>query len=270
MRKSSLQISEASKSSPPSQVQSLSRALMLMQRLAGTEMGMNLTEVSGSLGLAPSTAHRLLNSLRHHHFVDYDEHQGLWSIGVNAFIVGNAYLKKRDFVAQARPYMKELVSRTGETSNLAIIEGESHIYVAQVECTEVMRMVVQLGSRGQIHAAAVGKALLAALPEKEALAIVQRSGMQSLTQKTITTPSDFAEELSNIRHQGYAVDDEEQTMGLRCIAANIFDEYAEAVAAVSISGPTVRITNERVPELSAAVIDTVNQITHAIGGRKPE
>lgn len=232
-------------------------------------MGLNLSEVAGSVGLPNSTAHRLLNTMRQSGFVDYDEQQAIWSIGVNTFIIGNAYLKKRDFVAQARPYMKQLMAQTGETCNLAILEGDSHVFVAQIECTEVMRMVVQLGSRGAVHGSGVGKALLSALPEKEAMAIVQRNGLPRLTANTITSPSAFAGELAKIRQCGYSIDDEEQTVGLRCVAANIFDEYGEAVGAISISGPAVRITNNRIPELSAAVMDVCNQITHDIGGHKP-
>jgi IclR family acetate operon transcriptional repressor len=251
------------------QVQSLSRALMLMQRLADSDMGLNLSEIAGSVGLPMSTAHRLLNSMRLSGFVDYDEQQALWSIGVNAFIVGNAYLKKRDFVVQSRPYMKQLVATTGETCNLAILEGDSHVFVAQVECTEVMRMVVQLGSRGAVHASGVGKSLLSALPEKEAMAIIKRTGLKAYTPNTIKSPSAFARELGLIRRRGYAIDDEEQTAGLRCVASNIYDEYGEAVGAISISGPAVRVTNDRIPQLSAAVMEAVDRITHAIGGRRP-
>ncbi|MCU7939875.1 MAG: helix-turn-helix domain-containing protein [gamma proteobacterium symbiont of Bathyaustriella thionipta] len=251
------------------QVQSLNRALILMQWLSKASMGLNLSEISGSVGLPVSTVHRLLNSLRQSGFVDYDEQQALWSIGVNAFIVGNAYLNKRDFVSQSRPYMKQLVTLTGETSNMAILEGDSHIFVAQVECSEVMRMVVRLGSRGAVHASGVGKALLSALPEKEVMAIIQRTGLPVLTPKTITSPKAFSNELELIRQRGYAIDDEEQTLGLRCIAANIYDENSEAIGAVSISGPAVRITNERISELSAVLMDIVNQITYSIGGSKP-
>lgn len=251
------------------QVQSLARALLLLQRLSEADIGLNLSEIAGSVGLPVSTVHRLLNSMRQENFVDYDEQQSLWSIGVNAFIVGNGYLKKRDFVAQSRIFMKQLVAKTNETCNMAILEGDSHVFVAQVECTEVMRMVVQLGSRGAVHASGVGKMLLSALPETEAMDIIRRTGLPAYTANTIISPSAFAKELSLIRQRGYAIDDEEQTVGLRCIAANIYDEYGEAVAAISISGPAVRITDERIPELSAAVMDVVNQITHAIGGRKP-
>src|SRR5699024_587892 len=123
-----------------SQVQSLSRALLLLECLADSDIGLTLTEVAASLSLAPSTTHRLLNSLRSHEFVDVDE--GLLSIGVNAFAIGNAYLKKRDVVAQSRPFMKRLVAETGETSNLAILEQDRVVYVGQVESPQTMRMVV--------------------------------------------------------------------------------------------------------------------------------
>jgi IclR family transcriptional regulator, acetate operon repressor len=159
---------KTTKQSSATQVQSLSRALLLLERLAASGMGMSLTEVAGSLGLAPSTAHRLLNSLRSHEFVDVDEAQGLWSIGVNAFSIGNAYLKKRDFIAQARPFMKRLVAETGETSNLAILEKSGVVYVGQVESPQTMRMVVSLGSRSPLHASGVGKALLSAMERPSA------------------------------------------------------------------------------------------------------
>lgn len=252
------------------QVQSLSRALLLLERLAASDMGMSLTDVAGSLGLAPSTAHRLLNSLRSHDFVDLDDTQGLWSIGVNAFSIGNAYLKKRDFIAQARPHMKRLVAETGETSNLAILEQGSVVYVGQVESPQTMRMVVSLGSRSPVHAAGVGKALLSALPMKEALELVRNGGMKAYTEHTIINPSQFEQELVKIARQGYSLDDEEQFEGLRCIAANIYNEYGEAVAAISISGPAVRVKWERIPQLSALVMDAAREVTQAIGGKTPK
>jgi IclR family acetate operon transcriptional repressor len=252
------------------QVRSLTRGLLLLQRLSETSAGLGLTEIAGSLGLAPSTAHRLLNSMRQLDFVDFDEATGQWLIGVNAFVVGNAYLKTRDFVAQARPFMKQLVTETGETCNLAILDGESHVYVAQVECSEVMRLVVQLGSRGKVHASAVGKALLSSMPENEVMRIIQSTGLPRLTNNTLRTPAAFVKELQLVRERGYAIDDEEQAVGLRCIAVNIYDEHCDAVGAISVSGPTARITNNRFPELSAAVVKNAAQISHAIGGQKPD
>lgn len=250
-------------------MKSLTRALNLLQRLAESDQGLNLTDLSVSLGLAASTTHRLLNSLGQLGFVEADEQSGQWHIGLQAFIVGNAYLKKRDFVVIARRHMKDLMEVTGETANLAVLEGNSHVFIGQVECKEVMRMVVQLGSRGAPYASGVGKALLSALSEQQVLEIVSSAGMTKFTSNTITSPGDLSKELALIRRQGYAIDNEEQSEGLRCIAANIFDQYGEALAAISISGPVARVRNERLPVLSAEVMKTADLVTRAIGGKKP-
>jgi len=105
-------------------VQSLTRAFSLLSRLGESGVGQTLSDLAGGAGLAPSTAHRLLTSMRQEGFVEYDEQAGLWSVGLQAFAVGNAYLKKRDFIAQARPFMRQLVAETGETSNLGVLDGD--------------------------------------------------------------------------------------------------------------------------------------------------
>lgn len=230
---------------------------------------MSLAELAAASSLANSTVHRLLMSMKHLGFVEFDDSTGLWSVGIKAFSVGNAYLRKRDFVAQARPYMRELVTVVGETSNIAIMKGDRHVFVGQVECKEVMRMVVQIGSEGHLHAAGVGKALLSAMPETDALSIIERTGLQKLSDKTITSLSAFLQEMRKVREYGYALDDEEQTPGLRCIASNIYDEYGEAIAAISISGPSVRLSDERINDIAEQVIAKAKLITHAIGGVHP-
>lgn len=245
---------------------------MLLNQLAASkaDTGMSLAELSAESGLANSTTHRLLASMKHLDYVEYDTVLGLWSIGVNAFSVGNAYLRKRDFITQARPYMRELVAETGETSNIAVLKGDKHVFVGQIECSEVMRMVVQIGSEGHLHAAGVGKALLSALPEDEVRGIAKRTGLTKLSNKTIITVSELLKELQRIRHSGYSFDDEEQTNGLRCIASNIYNEYSEAIAAVSISGPAVRLSNDRIEFLAETVKKKAEAITHVIGGHIPE
>ena len=243
---------------------------MLSQLAASkADSGMSLAELSAESGLANSTTHRLLASMKQLDYVEYDAVLGLWSVGVKAFSVGNAYLRKRDFISQARPYMRELVAETGETSNIAVLKGDKHVFVGQIECSEVMRMVVQIGSEGHLHAAGVGKALMSALPEGEVRGIAKRTGLSKLSDKTITTVPSLLKELEKIRQAGYSFDDEEQAAGLRCIASNIYNEYGEAIAAVSISGPAVRLSNDRISHLAATVKNKAEAITHVIGGNLP-
>lgn len=252
------------------QVQSLVRGLSILECLAEAKGGMNLTEISDYLGLAPSTAHRLLNSLEQQGFVAQDQARGNWYIGVKAFSVGNAFLRSRDFVAIVRPFMHDLVAQTGETSNLAILDGGVPVFIAQVECSEMMRMVATLGSKAPVHASGVGKALLCQRREAEVEAIIAESGLPVLGPNTITSPEEFRAELKRIRQQGYSFDNEEQSVGLRCVASNIYNEHGEAVAAISISGPAPRITDERVPVLGRLLAETARAATEALGGRLPQ
>ncbi len=248
------------------QVQSLARAFDLLQKLATSGSGMTLGDLAAQAELAPSTAHRLLNSMRAQGFVELDERTALWGIGLQAFAVGSAYLNRRDFIAEARPVLKALVQSTGETANLAVLHGGRHVFVAQVECQQVMRMVAQIGKPGPVHASGVGKAMLSALDEVEVDSVIANHGMVKLTPHTLTTREAFLAELETVRAQGYAVDDEEQLLGMRCIAANVFDEHGAALAAVSISGPSVRVEPTRIETLSQRVRDAAAEITQKVGG----
>lgn len=250
-------------------VQSLTRALGLLEHISRAEIGLSLAELAELSGLAPSTAHRLLNTLLANGFVEFDDDQNLWSVGLKSFSVGNAYLKKRNFAVQARPFMKTLMQESGETANLAVLDGTHVVFIAQVECLETMRMVVRLGSRGPLHATGVGKAMLSRLPPAEVKERLAQAGMPRLTAKTITNEPAFLKEMETVCQQGYAIDDEEQKTGLTCFAANIYDEYSDVIAALSISGPSVRLTTDRHHEISRLVMKTADQVTHAIGGRKP-
>ena len=201
-------------------------------------------------------------------FVAQDDF-GLWYIGLNAFTVGNAFLERRDFVAVARPHMHSLVDECGETVNLGVIDDGEVVFINQVESREVMRMIVRLGSRSPIHASGVGKAMLAGMPERRVEQILERRGLPRFTERTIDSPKALYDELALTRRRGYALDDEEHHVGLRCVAAAIFDENAQALAAISLSGPTARMVDERLGELGQAIRRTADQITGALGGRKP-
>jgi len=250
--------------------QSLARALTLLQRLAEAPQGMQLTDLAYQLGMPVATVHRLLATFEELDFVEQDREQGRWYVGLNAFTVGNAFLKRRDFVAIARPHMDALVDLCGETVNLGVIDDGEVVFVSQVESPEVMRMIVRLGSRSPIHASGVGKALLAGMAEQRVAQILERRGLPRFTERTIDNPGALRDELERTRRRGYALDDEEHAVGLRCVAAAIFDENARALAAISLSGPKARMVDERLGELGQAVRSTAETITLALGGRKPD
>lgn len=249
--------------------QSLTRALTLLERLSETPGGMNLTDLSLQLGMPTATVHRLLSTFEELNYVEQDNDLGLWFVGLKAFTVGNAFLGRRDYVTTARPYMEALVDQCGETVNLGVIDDGEVVFISQAESREVMRMIVRLGSRSPIHASGVGKALLASLSEARVARILERRGLARYTEKTIDNPNQLRDELEQVRRRGYALDDEEHAVGLRCVAAAIFDQNGESLAAISLSGPKARMVDGRLSELGSAISQTADEITMALGGRKP-
>lgn len=248
------------------QVQSLVRALGLLTRIADSPTGrVNLTDLAQQVGLPPSTAHRLLTTLEQEHFVRFDQNNRVWSIGVGAFCAGYAYTKTRNLLGQARTHMKLLMEKSGETVNLAEDDKGEAVYLAQVECRQMMRAFARPGSRVPLHCSAVGKAILSAMPQKSVSKILHRHGMEKLTVKTLTEPKVLAEDLETTRRVGYAVDDEEHAVGLRCIAAPIFNETGDCIAAVSVSGPTVRIDEARMIVLGAMTLEAARSISAEMG-----
>ena len=247
-------------------MQSLVRALALLNRVAEAPGdGFTLTELAQQVGLPASTAHRLLTTLEQERYLRFDQEGRLWSIGVQAFMTGSAFTKSRRLGALSRPHMRFLMESSGETVNLAVEDDGEAVYLAQVECRQMMRAFARPGSRAPLHASAVGKAILSAMSDRAFSRVLYQRGMPRLTPKTITTAAALRAEIEQARAAGYAVDDEEHAVGLRCIAAPIVDETGEAVAAISASGPMARIVEERIAPLGALVLETARRISSEMG-----
>ncbi|MGO8915572.1 MAG: IclR family transcriptional regulator C-terminal domain-containing protein [Stellaceae bacterium] len=252
------------------QVQSLVRALTLLNRIAeSADEGSSLSELAQQVGLPASTAHRLLLTLEQERYVRFSGDGRLWTIGVQAFVTGCAFLKTRSLVGLARPRLRLLMEESGETVNLAVEDKGEAVYLAQAECREMMRVFARPGTRVPMHCSAVGKAILSAITDKATAKILHQHGMARLTVKTITSPSALRLELVKVREQGYAVDDEEHAVGLRCIAAPIFDETGAVIAAVSVSGPMARIGEVRVSALGRMVVEAAGMISMDMGAAAP-
>jgi IclR family acetate operon transcriptional repressor len=249
-------------------VQAIDRCIAVLAVVASAD-GLTLTDLAQRAGLVPSTAHRILATLEAHRFVFHDEQRGLWLIGVRAFEVGTAFLRNRRLAGIGRRVMHELMERTGETVNLGIEDGGEVVFISQVESHGALRAFFRAGSRGAIHASGVGKALLAQLDEAQVRDILHKRGLARFTERTHIAPAALFKELAEIRGRGFAVDDEERTLGMRCVAAPVYNEYGEAIAGVSVSGPSVRITSERIGEFGPLVKRAADEITASIGGRAP-
>jgi IclR family acetate operon transcriptional repressor len=250
-------------------VQSVDRALVIIETLAEDDEGYRLSDLAVRTGLSTSTVHRLLATLEKRRFVQFDRTESKWHVGAQSFAVGATFARRRNFVAQAMPYLRKLRDQTRETANLAVVDDESIIVLTRMESREIMRSLTKVGGRVAMVASGVGKAVLATYSDADVNAIICRQGMPRLTEKSIVRPSDLFRELQTIRRQGYAVDDEEARIGLRCVAAVVYNDCSEPLAAISVSGMTSRVTEDRLPALGRAVREVAAELTVALGGVMP-
>lgn len=249
-------------------VQALDRGLHLLT-LISQRGRCTLTELSMTADMAPSTVHRMLETLRQHGLVAFEEPGQTWSIGVEAFRIGSAFAKRADYLEAGRAQMRRLTDVTGETANIAIEENGDVIYVSQVDTHEPIRAFFPPGTRGHMHASGIGKALLSRMSRGATEHILGERGLPMFTPHTIIDAERLFEELKEIRGRGWAIDDEERHAGMRCLAAPIFNEFGEAIAGISISGPIVRMSDDKLTELGPVVLDSARQVTAMIGGCWP-
>ena len=250
-------------------VNALERGLVVLQTLA-RESYLSLTDLSLMIGIPTSTVHRILSTLEKHGFTELSEETNEWSIGIETFRVGNAYLDRTSLIENSRKTMRSLMELTGETANLAIADAGDVIFISQVESHNPIRAFFRPGTRGFLHASGIGKALLANIPRREVEKILQQKGCPEFTEKTLTSPSDLFADLQTIKKRGWAFDDEERYLGMRCIAACIYNSYGEAIAGVSVSGPTVRFPDYSISVIGPQVKQAADEITIATGGKIPE
>jgi IclR family transcriptional regulator, acetate operon repressor len=222
-------------------VQSVDRALDLLELLAAAGGSLALSELATRAGLPLPTIHRLIRTMVNRGYVR-QEPSRRYALGPRLIPLGDT--AGRMVGAWARPHLAELVNEVGETANLAMLEVDSVVYVAQVPSPHSMRMFTEVGRRVLPHCTGVGKALLSTLPDEEVLQVLRRTGMPAQTETTITSPEAMLAELHRVRERGYAVDDGEQELGVRCVAAPALD--SPAPVAISVSGPAGRLTVERV------------------------
>ncbi len=249
-------------------VQALDRGLKILAIVADGD-ALSLSEVAARSGIAASTAYRMLTTLASHGMVEFDSQAQLWSVGVETYRMGSAFLRRRKLVDRARTVMQELMEATGETANLGVAEDDCVVFVSQVETHQAIRAFFRPGTRSPFHASGIGKAILSHLTPERIAAIVRKEGLEAYTDKTLADPASLAGDLAESQARGFAIDDEERNEGMRCVAAAIFNEFGEPVAGISVSGPTVRVTPQRAAMLGPLVARAAVEVTKAIGGKTP-
>lgn len=247
-----------------SRIQALDRALDVMDALAA-EKGLTLSELSNALGQSAATIYRILSTLETRRIVEMEQAGQTWHMGAGAFRLGSAFLARTNIAERSRTAMHDLMRQTGETSNLGIERDDQVMFMGQVETPHSIRAFFPLGTISPMHASGIGKALLSCYQPERLNRYLKDTVLNRFTVHSITDPDHLRADLSEIRTRGWALDDEEKAEGMRCVAAPIINHYGEAVAGISVSGPTMRMTDPRLPEIGQMVSDAARQISQSMG-----
>ena len=254
---------------PSNLVQTIERVNLIFDVLCQNHQGVSVKNLSEEVNFPMGTTHRLLTSLAYFGYVTQDKVTKKYHLGFKLVDLANALLSQIDLRTVARPYLVNLAQKANETVHLVILDQNESLYLDRVESGEqhqLLQMVSKVGMRIPAHSCSVGKVLLAAFSVKELNDFIKTKGLPRRTEKTITDADQFKLHLKTVRNQGYAIDDEEDVLGTRCVAAPIRNESGNVIAAISISGPTTRITHEKIQEtFKDQVMGTALEISYQLG-----
>jgi len=247
-------------------VQSLDRALTILEALADSG-GIGLSALAAQLEQAPATVYRVLITFQGHGMAELDPATQAWNIGPRAFLVGSAFLRRTSVVERARPVLRALMADTGETANLGIAQGDTVLFLSQVETHASIRAFFPPGTQSPLHASGIGKALLAAFDADRLQAYLNRAELTRFTAATLTSPDALLADLTRTRARGYAFDNEEKNEGMRCIAAPVLNAFGEPVAGISVSGPSARMPEAETDRIGARVRAAAATLSEGLGAR---
>jgi DNA-binding IclR family transcriptional regulator len=243
------------------------RALAILEAIAERRRGFSNAELSRSLHIPKSSASYILRTLEQRGYLYRDRDSGRYRLGLKVLSLSRGALSGLDIRDVAQPILRPLVERIQLTVHLAILDHGEAVYIEKVEAPGFIKMDTWVGRRMAIHSTSVGKALVAYLPEPELEAIIQTHGLKRRTPKTITAHAKFLRELAQVRAQGYAVDDEENNLGVRCVAAPIFSEPGVVKAAVGATGTTSQLDAVTLPKIAERVKEAARHISQQLGYR---
>lgn len=253
----------------PSHVQSVERALLLLESLADLGEGATLNRLVTRSGLTSSTAHRLLTTMASAGFVQFDSRHNLWSVGRKAFQGGVAFARRENIAMAALPVMRAVRDEWNETINLGVRADDDILVLAQVESRHVVRAVSAVGGLTPMTNCALGKAILATFERQAVQRLLLRHRLQAYTSRSVLSKRVFLKDLEACRLQGYAMDDGEFVEDVRCVAAPVYDAFGEAVASLSISALAGRVHEARFQVLGQAITQACEQVTRILGGVSP-
>lgn len=246
-------------------IQSVERAIRILQCFSLKENQLGVTDLSRRLGLNKSTVFGILTTLEHFKLVEKVPEIRCYKLGIKLLELGNLVFNQLDIRQIARPYIDAMVEKYSETMHLAILDGQDVVYVDKVDSDRSIRMNSEVGKRRPAYCTGVGKVILAYLSNEVWKECVP-SVLTEFTPNTITKLDDLEKEMERIRRNGYSEDNEEIEQGLSCVAVPIFDNDNQVIAAISLSAPTVRMPKEKAQLVAGELMQKAAEISQKMGG----
>ncbi|MFJ5717909.1 IclR family transcriptional regulator [Neobacillus sp. NPDC093127] len=246
-------------------IQSVERAADILELFVATYPELSIKEISDHLGLSKSTVHGIIKTLEHRGYLQQNSDNQKYRLGVRLFELGNFVGKHLDIGNIAKPIIRKLVEELNETVHLTLFERDDVIYIEKLEGSRALTIYSHIGKRAPIYCTGVGKAILAHQNEEEVDRLLSKSELKSFTDFTLTNIEDIKNHLAAVRGQGYAIDDEEIELGLKCIAAPIFNHQGKVVSSISCAAPKMRLDEEKLPKVIAGIKAAAAEISRQLG-----
>jgi DNA-binding IclR family transcriptional regulator len=240
------------------------RALSILEMAAGSGEGLTNSQISHRLGMPKSSASYILRTLERRGYVEREGEGGRYHLGLRVLSLGRQALGAHQVGRIAHPVLRALVDRTHLTAHVAVLDRGEAVYIEKVEAPGFIRMDTWVGRRMKVHSTSVGKVLVAPLRTEDVEAIVREQGFEKRTPKTIASLTRFLAELGKVRQRGYALDDEENSLGARCLAVPIFGLSGEVEAALGVTGTTAQIAPAQVPKLAEVLKEAARRVTRQL------
>lgn len=251
----------------PYRIQVLDRTFAILDVLMESGKEVSIGDLTSKLRLSKSTVHRILMNLESNRYVERVGADGGYRLGPRLFELGTRALATLDLRDEVQPCLERLVGRTGETSHFGVLHGDEVTSLFNVQTKRSLGTASTVGRRIPAYCTSLGKAILASQPDDEVETTFKGCTFRAYTEHTVTCLTSLMAELARVRKRGYAIDDEEFEIGLRCIGAAVKNHSGEVVGAISIAGPTIRVTRKSVPDLARFVVRTADELSARLGNR---
>ena len=245
----------------PSPATAVERALNILEAVAHRRDGLTNSEISRKLAIPKSSASYILRTLERRGYLRRDAESGRYRLGLKILSLGGDAQANLDIADVALPFMRALSEKIHLTVHLAVLDQGEAVYVEKVEAPGFFKVNTWVGRRMFLHSTSVGKCLLAWLPKHEVEALVKQEGLKKRTPKTITTVTKLLADLERVRQEGYALDDEENSLGARCLGAPVFDVMGNVVAALGASGTLTQVDAANMTRIAESLRETARRIS---------